>query len=120
VATTIVVVAIVTVVAGRGRQQLTSGIWVVDVARAARAWRTRPLYAAGVTVWVVLLLAVVGWDANSFAHQAHDLPTLSYYVGRVTRLAWGRALVFAAWLAAGFGIALGCLVRRAPQARGRR
>jgi hypothetical protein len=64
------------------------------------------------------VLAVVGWDLNSFAHQAHDLPTLSYYTGRITRFAWGRALVFAAWLAAGVGIAVGYLVERVPRRTG--
>jgi len=60
-----------------------------------------------VVVWVLLVLAVIGWDLNSFAHQAHDLPTLSYLIGRVTRWRWGRGTFFAAWLALGVGLAAG-------------
>ncbi|MGO9456031.1 MAG: hypothetical protein ACLP62_03135 [Acidimicrobiales bacterium] len=115
---TIVVVALATLIAGRGRQRATTGAWLTDAGRAVVGWRARPGYAAGVAVWAVLLVAVVGWDLNSFAHQAHDLPTLSYLVGRVTRFTWGRALVYAAWLAAGAGIAVGCLTARAARRAG--
>ncbi len=106
-------VALATLVAGRGRQRATTGAWLTNAGRAAVGWRARPGYAAGVAVWAVLLVAAVGWDLNSFAHQAHDLPTLSYLVGRVTSFTWGRALVYAAWVAAGVGIATGCLTARA-------
>ncbi len=115
---TIVAVAVATLVAGRGRQRATTGAWLTDAGRAAVGWRARPGYAAGVAVWAVLLVAVVGWDLNSFALQAHDLPTLSYLVGRATRFTWGRALVFAAWLAAGVGIAAGCLAARSARRTG--
>ena len=61
----------------------------------------------GTVAWVVLVAATIGWDLNSFVHQAHDLPTLSRLVGDVTRHDWGRALVFAAWLALGTYLAMG-------------
>ena len=109
---TIAGVVLAALLAGRRRQRSTSGAWLVDAGRAAAGWREHPGYAAGVVVWAILLLAVVGWDLNSFAHQAHDLPTLSYYMGRVTHFHWGRALVYAIWLVAGVGIAAGCLVER--------
>jgi hypothetical protein len=118
VGTTIAGVALATLVVGRGRQRTTTVAWLADAGRAAVGWRERPGYAAGIAVWAALLLATVGWDLNSFAHQAHDLPTLSYFTGRVTRFAWGRALLFAAWLAAGVGIAAGCLVERAARHSG--
>lgn len=107
------------VVAGRGRQPTTSGAWLASAARAARRWRRDPRYAAGVAVWTLLFLAVVGWDMNSFIHEVHDLPTLSYLVGRVTRFEWGRALLCAVWLAAGVGLVSGCLVRRRRPRAGR-
>jgi hypothetical protein len=116
VALVVLGVAIATVAVGHGRQRTTSVAWLIDAAHATGNWRARPLYAAGVVVWAVLLLAVVGWDLNSFVHQAHDLPTLSYYVGRVTRHTWGRAALFGVWLAAGVGIALACLVERTRRA----
>jgi len=37
----------------------------------------------------------------SFAVQSHALPTLSYYVGHVTRYRIGRGLFFALWLGCG-------------------
>lgn len=112
VASTVAGVALVTLVAGRRRQHSTTGAWLADAGRSALAWRGRPGYSAGVAVWALLLLTTVGWDLNSFVHQAHDLPTLSYYVGRVTRFVLGRTFLFALWLAAGAGLALGCLARR--------
>ncbi len=107
----IAVIAVLALVAGRGRQRRRSGEWVTGSFEAATRAGERPGYAAGVVVWVVLLAAVIGWDLNSFVHQSHNLPTLSYYVGRVTRFVWGRALVFAAWLAVGAWLAL---ARRRP------
>ena len=115
---TIVAVAVATLVAGRGRQRATPVPGSPTRAEPPSPGATRPGYAAGVAVWAVLLVAVVGWDLNSFAHQAHDLPTLSYLVGRATRFTWGRALVFAAWLAAGVGIAVGCLAARSARRTG--
>jgi hypothetical protein len=107
----VTLVAIVTVaaalIAGRGRQRTGSGAWLTGAVRAIGRWRRTPLFAAGIAVWVLLVLTVIGWDLNSFVHQAHDLPTLSYYFGRVTRWWWGRALVFAAWLAVGGYLAVG-------------
>jgi hypothetical protein len=106
VAAVIAAAIVVTVVAGRSRQRTTSRAWLSSW-RSATGWRERPVYAAGVGVWVVVVLAVVGWDVTSFAVQTHDLPTLSYFVGRVTRYEWGRAAVFAAWLAVGGYLAVG-------------
>jgi hypothetical protein len=109
---TAVAVAALAVAAGRGRQATTSGAWLAGTARAVRDGRAAPRYAAGVAVWALLILAVIGWDLNSFVHQTHDLPTLSYLVGRVTRFAWGRALFFAGWLAVGVGLAVDCRTSR--------
>ncbi len=52
-------------------------------------------------VWIVLVLAAIGWDLNSFVHQSHDLPTLSSIFGHVTSSRAGRAAVFALWLTLG-------------------
>lgn len=120
VAVVIVVSVVAAVVAGWGRQRATTRAWLAAGGRAIGRRRSAPLYAAGVVVWVLLILAVIGWDLNSFVHQAHDLPTLSYYVGRVTRWRWGRALVFATWLAAGVGLVTGCLGWRQRRGGSRR
>lgn len=90
---------------------MRSRAWLSSASEAVREWRRTLLFSAGVIVWVLLILAVVGWDLDSFVHEVHYLPTLSYEVGRVTRYQWGRALLFAAWLAAGIGLVTGSLVR---------
>lgn len=94
------------VLVGRGRQRAPSADWLrhgletLHGDLTGRGRRPAALWA-GTLLWVALVAATVGWDLNSFAHQAHDLPTLSRLVGDVTRHDWGRALVFAAWLALG-------------------
>jgi hypothetical protein len=93
---------------GQGRQRQTGPIWVADNARWIRQWRRQPkaqLVAVG--VWTVLILAAVGWDLVSFAAQAHAYPTLSYFIGRVTRYPVGRGLLFGLWLALGAYLAAG-------------
>jgi len=98
---------VVAVILGRGRQRSRSAEWARTSIRSASRWRERPGYATGVAVWIGIILATIGWDLNSFVHQAHDLPTLSYEIGRITRFAWGRAAVFALWLAAGGALVAG-------------
>ncbi len=93
---------------GRGRQRQTVRAWLAVTAGALGAWRARPRVAVGsVVVWTALAVAVVGWDLVSFIHQSHDLPTLSYYVGRVTRYPAGRGACFAVWLGLGAFLAVG-------------
>ena len=99
-------------VMGRSRQRRPSAAWLRDGAVAFRDGLAcpgrRPLaLRIGVAVWVVLAAATIGWDLTSFLHQSHSLPTLSRFVGAVTRAAWGRATVFAAWLALGAYLAAG-------------
>ncbi len=68
----------------------------------ARTWRTQSRSAVvSAVVWAVLIGGVVAWDMVSFAFQSHALPTLSYFIGHVTRYAVGRGLLFAAWLGVG-------------------
>jgi hypothetical protein len=98
--------------AGRGRQRSRSSTWLRGAGAASRvlptAGRARTAAVAGAIVWVLLITATVGWDAASFAAQSRALPTLSRLFGDVTDHGWGRALVFAAWLALGVYLALGC------------
>lgn len=113
VGATIAAIALACIAGGRGRQRSRSAEWIR--AGASAVWRTvsghgaRPALAvaAGTALWVLLAVATIGWDLNSFLHQAHSLPTLSGLVGDVTRHDWGRSLVFAAWLALGAHVALG-------------
>jgi hypothetical protein len=58
-------------------------------------------------VWSVLVAATVGWDLVSFVVQSHTLPTLSYFIGRVTRYRVGKGVVFALWLSLGGYLAAG-------------
>ncbi len=96
--------------AGRARQRVRSRTWLLAAARAPRRLlrdAPRSAAAAGTLVWVVLILATIAWDATSFAEQRHSLPTLSRLFGSLTAHDWGRALVFAAWLALGLYLAIG-------------
>jgi hypothetical protein len=60
-----------------------------------------------VVLWAALVAATVGWDLVSFVFQSHDLPTLSYFIGQVTRYRIGRGVVFAVWLSLGGYLAAG-------------
>jgi len=84
----------VALVLGRGRQYETTRRWVARNVHYVRTWRTQSRAA-------VLIGGVVTWDLVSFVVQSHDLPTLSYFIGHVTRYAVGRGLLFAVWLGVG-------------------
>lgn len=107
--------------AGRGRQRSPSAAWarhgITTLGGELGGSRRRPgRVVAASAVWAVLIMATIGWDLNSFVHQAHDLPTLSRLFGDVTEHAWGRALLFAGWLALGAYLAVGW---RRPESRAR-
>jgi hypothetical protein len=87
---------------GRGRQQQPSRQWLAAARSAVvRFWRHPHLFGVGVVAWIVVFGAVVGWDLHSFLIESHNLPTLSYLIGRVTRFAVGRGVLFGIWLAGG-------------------
>ena len=89
-------------VLGRGRQDQTVRGWVARNFHFVRTWRTQSRSAVvSALVWAVLIGGVVAWDLVSFVLQSHALPTLSYFIGHVTRYAVGRGLLFAAWLGVG-------------------
>jgi hypothetical protein len=90
------------IVLGRGRQDRTTRRWVGQNLHLVRAWRTqpRPLLVSAIC-WTVLIGGVVGWDLTSFVVQSHTFPTLSYFIGHVTRYPLGRGLLFALWLGVG-------------------
>ncbi|MGA2302709.1 MAG: hypothetical protein ABSH29_00770 [Acidimicrobiales bacterium] len=89
-------------VLGRGRQDQTTRGWVARNLHFVRTWRTQSRSAVvSALVWAVLIGGVVAWDLVSFAFQSRALPTLSYFIGHVTRYAVGRGLLFAAWLGVG-------------------
>jgi hypothetical protein len=93
---------------GQGRQLKSGPTWLTDNARSIRQWRRQPrAQLVAVVVWTTLVAAAVGWDLVSFIAQAHAFPTLSYYVGRVTRYPVGRGLCFALWLSLGAYLAAG-------------
>jgi len=99
--------AALALLAGHGRQRMTSVEWLAEAWRSGTdPARRRSTYGRGVTVWAILVAAAIAWDLTSFAAQVHDLPTLSYFAGHVTAHHWGRSLVFAAWLALGAYLAL--------------
>jgi hypothetical protein len=93
---------VVAILVGRRRQIRTGRNWLVQSGRWIWGWRTqRRRQVVALVVWSTLILAVVGWDVTSFVVQAHALPTLSYYMGRVTRYPVGRGLFFFLWLGVG-------------------
>lgn len=103
---------VVAAVTGRHLQRKPSTRWVRDglgvISDDLRRRGTRgvPMFA-GVAVWTALIAATIGWDLYSFSREARTLPTLSRLFGDVTGHDWGRALVFAGWLALGACLALG-------------
>jgi hypothetical protein len=99
-------------VAGRRRQAIGTAAWVRGPLAVRRHLAEDPAGTLGALVWIVLVLAAIGWDLNSFVHQSHDLPTLSSIFGHLTSTRGGRATVVALWLALGAALATGW--RRAP------
>jgi multisubunit Na+/H+ antiporter MnhB subunit len=99
----VVLAAVVLAIAlGWGRQRERSGVWLAAAFRSIGRWRQYPArQVLGVTIWLVIILAIAAFDFASFLHQSHDLPTLSYYIGKVTRYSWVRGLCVVAWLAVG-------------------
>ncbi|MGH8994801.1 MAG: hypothetical protein ACRDYB_01975 [Acidimicrobiales bacterium] len=100
------------VLVGRGRQPLRSRQWAAGPLAVRRHYAGAPAATLASVIWVVLLLAVVGWDLNSFVHQHHDLPTLSSIFGHVTDSRPGRAGLVAVWLALGAALATGWRKKR--------
>jgi hypothetical protein len=103
----IALVLVVALGAGAGRQAMSSGQWVRGPLSLRRHLRADPPATVAVVVWVVLVLAVIGWDLTSFVHQSHDLPTLSSIAGHISSTSAGRAALVAAWLALGVALAVG-------------
>lgn len=107
----------VAAVVGRGLQHKSSARWARDGFHAIggdlrrRSSRGAPM-VAGAAVWTTLIVGTVGWDLYSFSRQVHSLPTLSRLIGDVTDQHWGRAIVFAGWLALGTCLVIGWRDRR--------
>jgi len=98
-----VAVAIVAMIAlGRGRQRQTGRHWASGNAQAIRTWRGQPGAAiVSVYIWAVLIAGVISWDLASFILGSPLFPTLSYFIGHVTRHRVGRGFFFFLWLVAG-------------------
>jgi len=107
----ILAMLLLAIASGRGRQRRRSRTWLRDAWSAAREQlirrRAGTAAAAGALGWVLVISATAGWDGFSFAMQRHSLPTLSRLFGEVTDHEWGRALLFAAWLALGLYLSVG-------------
>jgi hypothetical protein len=96
------------VILGWGRQHQTSREWFAGTAEALWRWRRRPrATVAAVVAWTVLFAAVIAWDLFSFIRQSHSRPTLSFFIGHVTRYPVGRGALFAVWLGTGAYLAAG-------------
>ncbi len=96
------VALVMAIVLGRGRQRRSSGAWIAQSVDWIQHWRTQPSsLRIAVIVWTALVVAVVGWDLVNFIVQSHALPTLSYFIGRVSRYQVGRGVLFALWLVIG-------------------
>ena len=108
VALLVVVALVMAVVLGRGRQRRSSGAWIAQSAHWVQHRRTQPRsLRVAVIVWTALVVAVVGWDLANFIVQSHALPTLSYFIGRVSRYQVGRGVLFAVWLVIGASLVAG-------------
>lgn len=133
IAGAIAAVLVLAVAAGSGRQRQRSGAWLRGAARglrglstggdphrAQRAGALGRAQRASALGWVLLIAVTVVWDVATFVAQRRSLPTLSRLFGDVTGHEWGRALVFAGWLALGLYLSLGWrrprLVARANRA----
>jgi len=102
VALLVVVALVMAIVLGRGRQRRSSGAWIAQSAHWIQHWRTQPRsLRVAVILWTALLGAAVGWDLVNFFFQSHALPTLSYFIGHVSRSRVGRGVLFALWLVIG-------------------
>jgi hypothetical protein len=98
---------------GRGRQRDTTHQWAVQNRIFVRTWRSQSRSTVvSALVWTVLIVGVVAWDLVSFLLQSHDFPTLSYFIGHVTRYPVGRGLLFALWLGVGAYLASARRVER--------
>jgi hypothetical protein len=108
VALLVVVALVMAIVLGRGRQRRSSGAWIAQSAHWIQHWRTQPRsLRVAVIVWTALVGAAVGWDLVSFIFQSHALPTLSYFIGRVSHYRAGRGVLFALWLVIGASLVAG-------------
>jgi hypothetical protein len=94
-------------VAGRGRQARPSLAWARGPLALRRHLAHDRSATVGAAVWTVLVLAVIGWDLNSFVRQSATVPTLSTIFGHVTSSQPGRTALFAGWLALGAALAVG-------------
>jgi hypothetical protein len=102
VALSVVVVVTAAIVLGRRRQRQTVRGWLTGSVQVVRAWRAQPTTTiVSVLMWAVVIGGIVGWDLASFIAQSHALPTLSYFIGQVTRYRVGRGFVYAVWLGIG-------------------
>jgi hypothetical protein len=107
VAAIVVAVFLVALILGKGRQSQTTRSWWGDTTNWFRTWTTHSKsQKIAIVTWCVLIAAIVAWDVISFIFQAHALPTLSYFIGHVTRDRIGRGLTFAVWLSLGAYLAL--------------
>lgn len=108
---------VVAAVAGQRLQRKSSADWARDGlgavgvreigVGATRRHEHVTSLLAGIGIWTVLILATAAWDLYSFFEEVRSLPTLSYLFGDVTNHDWGRALIFAGWLALGAYLAIG-------------
>lgn len=102
VALMIAIAVVVTIVVGRGRQRQTARVWVDGNLRGIRTWRSQSGAAViSVIAWSVVIVGVVAWDLTSFIVHSPKVPTLSYFIGHITRYHVGRGLLFALWLGVG-------------------
>jgi hypothetical protein len=113
VLTAIAVAPLSAVVLGRRRQRQTTHDWITNAVRGVRTRRAQPKAATiSVLIWIVLIGGVIAWDLTSFVVQSPKLPTLSFFIGHVTRYRIGRGLAFALWLSVGSYLAWAWRTRR--------
>jgi hypothetical protein len=104
----IAVTVLFALIRGRKRQKLKSLNWLRSTRTSIYSYFKSPnMWGTGVLIWLLFFLAYFSWDLNSFLHQSHNLPTLSYLIGRITRFYFGKFALTTVWLIGGWYLASG-------------
>jgi hypothetical protein len=100
------------IVLGQHRQRWTTHAWASKTVEVELRGRAQRALVVGARVWGLLIVGVIGWDLFNFIVQSSSFPTLSIFIGHVTRYRIGRCLLFALWLVAGSYLVAGGRARK--------
>lgn len=85
---------------------VVAGIATMAIGQAGRSQHVVRPTVAGATGWLVLLVALAGWELLAYVQEPRmEHPTLSSLVNAALDTHTGRAVAFAAWLVVGYRLA---------------